>query len=93
MIIEKAYKAIDFTSVIEYTTLESIIRKQVPFAYFSTERVIRDDQHKQHIIDEAIYKLSQEISQAGLVEIKEQENEYNPDRRRIHLRLKIYKEQ
>lgn len=89
MIIEKAYRAVDVRYNFEYTTMDAVRNK--PFDYFSTELVIRDDNHKQYIIDKFTKKMAEEMLRSGLIEIVEQENIDSPYRRRIQLRAKVYK--
>lgn len=89
MIIEKAYRAVDVRYNFEYTTMDAVRNK--PFDYFSTELVIRDDNHKQYIIEKFTKKMAEEMLRSGLIEIVEQENIDSPYRRRIQLRAKVYK--
>lgn len=88
-IIEKAYRAVDVRSNMEYTTMDAVRNR--PFDYFSTDKVIRDDDHKQYMIEQLTKGIAMEMLQSGLIEVVDQENMDNPFRRRIQLRAKVYK--
>lgn len=86
MVIEKAYRAMDFRTTFEYTT-------EIPerFDYFQIPNVIRNKEHLDYTIEKFTAELVKEMLKEGVVEMKEQEDIYRPYLKRIELKVKVYK--
>lgn len=91
MIIERAYRAVDFRANFEYTTLDYIKQINRPFDYFGTERVVRDQGHLDHIVKDFTRDLANQMVDQGFVEVVDQENMDQPYRHRVQIRVKVYK--
>lgn len=88
MVIEKAYRARDFVASFKYTTRDQMMRNAYPRN--PEEIVIMNDEHKKHIIDQFSRGLVKEMVDSKCVEIKEQDDLYQPDMKRVDLRVKVY---
>lgn len=86
MVIEKAYRAMDFRTVFEYT-------ERIPerFDHFEMQNVIRNKEHLDYTIEKFTGQLVQEMLKEGVVEMKEQEDIYRPYIKRLELKVKVYK--
>lgn len=86
LVVERAYRAMDFRTTFEYTT-----RIPERFDHFEMQNVIRNKEHLDYTIEKFTRGLVEEMLKEGVVEMKEQVNEYDPSRKRLELKVKVYK--
>lgn len=91
MIIEKAYNAIDLHAQFEYTPLDAV-RYSRSFDYFSTERIVRNEDHLKYIMNEHAMIIGSQMLEEGLIEVIHDDLEYHPYRKVVRMRVKVYKE-
>ncbi|HEX6171375.1 MAG TPA: hypothetical protein VFZ33_16925 [Chitinophagaceae bacterium] len=91
LIVERAYRAVDLRSRIEYTDRDHYMNYPHLHVPNIGERLIHDDGHLQRVINENIIDLAKTMIQDGFVEIKNETDPYNPFRHIVEMRVKVYK--
>ena len=89
-IIEKAYKAVDLYADFEYTPLEAVQHFR-SFDHFSTERIVRNEGHLAHVLNDHAKSIGVQMLENGLIEVIHSDVDYHPYRKVVRMRAKVYK--
>lgn len=93
MIIEKAYKAVDYRSSVSYI---DDINHTMKYHFNMDDKVVHDIRQKEFLIEDMCRSLTRQMIQDGIVEIKDTKDNHewhDPYRNIIEMRIKVYKEQ
>lgn len=90
MIEVRAYRAVDYQDSFIYTPVDEVIKRNQPFDYFTTERIVNPLQ-RDRIIEDFCRKLCIQMIRDGIVEIEDREDWDHPYRRRVSFNIKVYK--
>jgi predicted protein tyrosine phosphatase len=91
LIVEKAYRGLDFYASFKYTTRDEIIKNSFFRNPHPDEVIVMDEIHKKHIIEKYSRQLVDQMFKSGCIEVKEIDDfEYMPFQKRVDLKVKVY---
>lgn len=92
-IIERAYRSVDFVTSVRYIKEEAFMHYR--FMPDPDVKVLHNQKHREHIIRDCVYSLTNEMLKAGVVEVKDNQDDPhyhgNPYEGEIKMRIKAYK--
>jgi len=90
----ETFNLVELQDSVTYSSLPEMRAYEAnrPFDYFSTELIIRDNHHKQNVIQDRVGKMVKDMIKAEMVEIEEfYDPKIHPYRKRIIIKIKAYK--